>query len=149
MKTFLRLNLCLALLALLLAAAGCDNLEKGTRIKPLEQSKFFADGQASRLPPALAVAQGDLRIDTVLFTGRNPEGTMADLMPFPVNEAMLARGKQQFLAICANCHGPDGYGKGIIVRRGFPSPPSYHDEKLLKAPVGPLYDVIANGYGAM
>ncbi len=146
MKAFLRLNTLMGLLALL---TGCDNLEKGTRLKPLEESKFFADGQSSRLPPAHSVAQSDLRIDTVLFTGRNPDGTMAGLMPFPVNEAMLARGKQQFLAICANCHGPDGYGKGIIVRRGFPSPPSYHEEKLLKAPVGHLYDVIANGYGAM
>ena len=35
------------------------------------------------------------------------------------------------------------------MRRGFPSPPSYHDERLRNAPVGHLYDVIANGYGAM
>ena len=70
-------------------------------------------------------------------------------MPWPVNESVLARGRVQFMAICANCHGEDGYGRGIVVRRGFPQPPSYHEEKLRNAPVGHLYDVIANGYGAM
>ena len=43
----------------------------------------------------------------------------------------------------------EGYGQGIVVRRGFPSPPSYYEPRLLAAPVGHLYDVIANGYGAM
>ena len=35
------------------------------------------------------------------------------------------------------------------MRRGFPSPPSYHEERLREAPVGHLYDVITNGYGVM
>ena len=69
--------------------------------------------------------------------------------PGPSTQAVLARGRTVFLAICANCHGPDGYGQGIVARRGFPSPPSYHEARLLNAPVGHLYDVIANGYGAM
>ena len=129
--------------------AGCDNLKTGTKIKPLTESKFFADGQSSRQPPAHSIAQGNLRIDTLYFAGRNPDGTLATQMPWPVNPAVLARGRTQFMAICANCHGVDGYGQGIIVRRGFPSPPSYHEPRLLQAPVGHLYDVIANGYGAM
>ena len=141
-----RLAVCLPLLSWL---AGCDNLAKGTKIKPLEESKFFSDGQSSRHPPTHAVAQGQLRVDTLLFTGRNPDGTMATEMPWPVNAAVLARGQQQFLSICANCHGPDGEGRGIIVRRGFPAPPTYHQDRLRQAPVGHLYDVITNGYGAM
>ncbi len=132
-----------------LLLAGCDNLKSGTKIKPLTQSKFFSDGQSSRQPPVHSIAYDDLRIDTLLFAGRNPDGTLATQMPWPVNDRVLARGQVQFLAICANCHGADGYGQGIIVRRGFPSPPSYHDERLRNAPVGHLYDVITNGYGAM
>ena len=129
--------------------AGCDNLKSGTKIKPLTESKFFSDGQSSRQPPAHSVAYEDLRVDTLLFNGRNPDGTLATEMPWPVNERVLARGRVQFMAICANCHGEDGYGQGIVVRRGFPQPPSYHEERLRNAPVGHLYDVIANGYGAM
>jgi hypothetical protein len=37
----------------------------------------------------------------------------------------------------------------MIVRRGFKQPPSYHIDRLRNAPVGHLYDVITNGYGAM
>ena len=132
-----------------LSLTACDNLKTGTKIKPLTEDKFFPDNQSSRQPPAHSIAQGNLRIDTVEFNGRNPDGTLTTQMPWPVNEAVLARGRTVFLAICANCHGPDGYGQGIVARRGFPSPPSYHETRLLKAPVGHLYDVIANGYGAM
>ena len=132
-----------------LSLTGCDNLKSGTKIKPLTESKFFSDGQSSRQPPAHSVAYEDLRVDTLLFAGRNPDGTLATQMPWPVNDRVLARGRVEFMAICANCHGADGYGQGIVVRRGFPSPPSYHDPRLLAAPVGHLYDVIANGYGAM
>ena len=37
----------------------------------------------------------------------------------------------------------------MIVRRGFPQPPSYHIDRLRRAPVGHIYDVITNGYGVM
>ena len=30
---------------------GCDRLAHGTKINPLDQSEFFADGQSSRHPP--------------------------------------------------------------------------------------------------
>ena len=132
-----------------LALGGCDNLKTGTKIKPLTESKFFTDGQSSRHPPAHSIAQDGLRIDTVLFAGRNPDGSLTTQMPWPVNDAVLARGRQQYLVICANCHGADGYGSGIIVRRGFPSPPSYHQDRLREAPVGHFFDVISNGYGVM
>ena len=142
---------CALVLACLLGftLAGCDNLKSGTKIKPLTESKFFTDGQSSRHPPAHSVAEEDLRVDALLFSGRNADGTLATEMPWPVNDAVLARGRTVFLAICSNCHGPDGYGQGIVARRGFPSPPSYHEARLRQAPVGHLYDVIANGYGAM
>jgi mono/diheme cytochrome c family protein len=135
--------------AVCLPLTGCDNLAKGTKIMPLTQSKFFTDGQSSRQPPAHSIAQSNLRIDTLLYTGRNPDGTLATQMPWPVDATVLARGQQQYLITCANCHGPDGYGQGLIVRRGFPAPPSYHDKMLLDAPVGHFFDVITNGHGAM
>ena len=132
-----------------LLTAGCDRLAQGTKIQPLEESQFFADGQSSRQPPAHSIAQNGLRLDTLLYACRNPDGTPATEFPWPVNATVLARGQQQYLAICANCHGPDGYGQGIIVRRGFPAPPSYHQPQLMQAPVGHLYEVITHGYGAM
>jgi hypothetical protein len=37
----------------------------------------------------------------------------------------------------------------MIVRRGFRKPPSFHDERLRNAPVGYIFDVETNGFGAM
>ena len=37
----------------------------------------------------------------------------------------------------------------MVVLRGFRQPPSYHDERLVNAPIGHFFDVITNGYGSM
>jgi mono/diheme cytochrome c family protein len=37
----------------------------------------------------------------------------------------------------------------MIVRRGFPQPPTYHDDRLRNAPVGHFFDVMTNGWGRM
>ena len=37
----------------------------------------------------------------------------------------------------------------MIVQRGFLAPPSYHSDRLRKAPLGHFFDVITNGYGNM
>ena len=67
----------------------------------------------------------------------------------PVTLALLERGRQRFDIYCSVCHGLAGYGDGQIVQRGFPAPPSYHIDRLRKAPNQHFYDVITHGYGAM
>ena len=37
----------------------------------------------------------------------------------------------------------------MVVRRGFPQPPTYHDDRLRNAPVGHFFDVMTNGWGKM
>jgi hypothetical protein len=37
----------------------------------------------------------------------------------------------------------------MVVRRGYRRPPSFHIDRLRQAPVGYLFDVITNGFGAM
>jgi mono/diheme cytochrome c family protein len=63
--------------------------------------------------------------------------------------ALLERGRQRFDIYCAPCHSKVGDGRGMIVERGFPQPPSYYIERLEKAPNQHFCDVITNGYGAM
>ena len=58
-------------------------------------------------------------------------------------------GRERFDIYCAVCHGRTGEGNGMIVQRGFPSPPSYHIDRLRNAPPGYIYNVITNGYGVM
>jgi hypothetical protein len=37
----------------------------------------------------------------------------------------------------------------MVPQRGFRHPPSYHDERLRKAPLGYFFQVITEGFGAM
>jgi mono/diheme cytochrome c family protein len=69
--------------------------------------------------------------------------------PFPVTKEVLDRGQERYQIYCSMCHGLTGYGDGMIVRRGFRRPPSYHDDRLRNEPVGHFFDVITNGWGAM
>ena len=76
-------------------------------------------------------------------------GQDAARFPFPVTREVLDRGRDRFEIFCAPCHGRTGYGDGMIVRRGFVPPPSFHTDALRQAPVGHLFDVATNGLGAM
>lgn len=118
------------------------------RFKPLAQSDFYSDLRSARPPVEGTVAQGQLHEDTYFYTGKignNP----GDYMPFPVTEQVLARGRERYNIYCAPCHSRLGDGNGMIVQRGFKRPPSYHDERLRKAPLGYFFDVMTNGFGAM
>jgi mono/diheme cytochrome c family protein len=76
-------------------------------------------------------------------------GAEVDKFPFPITKEVLLRGQERFDIYCAPCHGRTGYGDGMVVRRGFSIPPSYHQARLRQAPVGHFFDVITNGFGAM
>jgi mono/diheme cytochrome c family protein len=118
------------------------------RFKPLRESDFFSDLRSARLHVQGTVARGQLHEDSYFYTGKlgnNP----GDYMPFPVTEEVLARGQQRFNIYCAPCHSRLGDGNGMIPQRGFRRPPSYHDERLRKAPLGYFFDVMTNGFGAM
>jgi mono/diheme cytochrome c family protein len=118
------------------------------RYEPLEASAFFRDGQASRPIVEGTVARGQLREDEHLYTGK-VGGQPAETFPFAVTRPMIDRGQQRYDIYCAPCHDRVGNGVGMIVRRGYRQPPSLHIDRLRQAPPGHLYDVIANGFGAM
>lgn len=118
--------------------AGCDvSMTEQRKLKTYEPSSIWPDGTSARPLPDNVVAQGDLARDDVATN------------PPPVTAQLLERGRDRFDIFCAPCHGLDGYADGIIVKRGFPRPPSYHISRLLAAPAKHFYDVITNGYGVM
>jgi mono/diheme cytochrome c family protein len=133
---------------LLLLFAGCNDMDKQPKFKPLDPSSFFSDGRSARMPVPDTVARGQLYLDDALYTGK-VNGKDVVTFPFPVTAAVLARGRERFDIFCAVCHGRTGDGQGMIVKRGFPAPPSYLNERLEKAAVGHFFDVMTNGYGKM
>ena len=72
-----------------------------------------------------------------------------DTFPFPVTEEVINRGQERYTIFCSMCHGLTGYGDGMVVRRGYKRPTSYHDERLRGERIGHFYDVITNGWGSM
>jgi mono/diheme cytochrome c family protein len=77
------------------------------------------------------------------------EADDADTFPFAVTEDVVRRGKERYEIFCSMCHGPVGEGDGMIVRRGYRQPPSYHEDRLRQARVGYFFRVMTEGYGAM
>jgi mono/diheme cytochrome c family protein len=119
------------------------------RLEPYEASGFFADGAGSRVPPKGTVARGFLRQDRLFYTGQTAEGQLSAELPFPVTRQVLRRGQQRFDIFCSPCHDRLGTGRGMIVRRGFKQPPSLHEERVRRSPVGYYFDVMTNGFATM
>jgi len=141
------------------------------RYKAYKKSEFFADNRASRDVPEGTVARGFLKENKAFYTGKidNPNANVQvetttnaqgntivtsfpndiDEFPLPVTKELIDRGENRFNIYCIVCHGPTGNGDGMVVRRGFSPPPTYHDDRLRNAPVGHFFDVMTNGWGKM
>ncbi len=164
----------LLLTAFCLLAAGCGvrfDMQDQPRYKVYKKSDFFSDGLSSRDLPEGTVARGLLKENKALHTGKidNPNPNVQvetttnaagntlvssfpnaiDEFPVPVTKELVDRGQDRYNIYCSVCHGPVGAGDGMIVRRGFSPPPTYHDDRLRNAPIGHFFDVITNGWGKM
>ena len=138
----------LFLIVIALGGAACGNMKDQRNLRPGEPSAYFHDGLSSRDAPAHTLARGQPSPGDPRETGfRN--GVPLAHNPEALTAALLARGQERFNIHCAACHGEDGYGTGIVVRRGFPPPSSLHDNRLRGAADGQLFDAITRGYGTM
>ena len=123
----------IAIACLTVTLAACDNMANQPNLRGFSVP-YGSDVRWPLKPPEHTIAR-----DEPLYPPSPP----------PVTMALLQRGQQRFNINCAPCHGRDGDGRGIIVQRGFPKPPSYNSEKLRKATNQHFYDVITHGYGVM
>ena len=138
----------LALLAVLVLAGCRQDMQDQPRFKPLAKSDFYPDLRSARPPVEGTVARGEFHEDSYFYTGKMGDSP-GDYMPFAVTQADLDRGRERFNIYCAPCHSRTGDGNGMIPQRGFRHPPTYHDERLRKAPLGYFFHVITEGFGAM
>jgi hypothetical protein len=174
-------------LLLLGMLAGCEQkMAVQPSCRPLEPSRFFADGRASRPLVSGTVPRNAASINPALNSGRKDPTASANIadsyalvpgqshlsqgirpdefvaeFPFPITLEVLNRGQERYTIYCAICHDGSGTGNGKIVQRGFTRPPSYltdnsrqlahsgYQVPLREVPVGYLFDVATNGFGAM
>jgi mono/diheme cytochrome c family protein len=125
------------LVPLALTGCGDHSMSRQNRYSTFSKSALFRNGTEAQPLPRGTVAQGDITRSQEITT------------PPAVDKALLARGQERYDIYCSPCHGLSGHGDGMIVRRGFPTPPSYHSARLRAADAQHFFDVITNGYGAM
>src|ERR1041384_2060845 len=167
---------CLLLSAYCLLFSGCRrDMQDQPKAIAYRENSFFKDGTGSRPLVEGTVPRGYLREDRAFYFGKKataqatPQSPQTpptqasansqaglypddvDTIPMRLTKADLDRGQERFNIYCSVCHGATGYGDGMIARRGFnrPSPANYHQDRLRQAPVGHLFDVMTNGWGAM
>ena len=82
---------CLSAIGILLTGCRLD-MHVQPKYLPYEATEFFGDGRSERLPVSGTVARGHLRLDELLYTGKE-NGALADKFPFPITRADLERGR--------------------------------------------------------
>lgn len=136
--------------ALLVLAAGCrQGMFNQEKYKPLAASEIFPDGTSARPLPEHTVARGFLEADRTYYTGLDADLQPVAKLPVPLTRKLLERGRERFNIFCSPCHGETGDGDGMIVRRGYKRPPSYHIARLRAMPVGYFFTVASDGLGQM
>ncbi|HEX5237630.1 MAG TPA: cytochrome c [Sphingomicrobium sp.] len=126
------------LIAILMLAGCHQSLTMSDQPKGAEweRTTLFRNGRVLQAPPPGSVARED---DTGDVLKEKP----------PMTLALVQRGRERFNIFCSECHGYTGEGDGMVVQRGFPHPPNFHDPRLVAAPDQHFVDVITNGHGVM
>lgn len=148
-RSLARASAAVLMVASLAGAAACrQDMHDTPRYKPLQESDIYADKRSSRPIIAGTVARGFLREDDVFYTGMQA-GAPVERIPMPLTLAVVDRGRERYNIYCAPCHGIAGDGDGMIVKRGYKQPTSYHDARLRNERAGYFFDVMTRGFGQM
>jgi len=154
----------IAMAILIALIVGCtQEMANQPRYNSLAPSTAFSNGASARHPVIGTIARGQLQLDDTFFIGKVQNQFVTELPDRALKGTtmtdLLTRGQQRFDAFCSHCHGQVGGGVGgdelmqdlvgMVVKRGFPSPPTFHQERLRELPIGYFFDVITNGFGRM
>jgi mono/diheme cytochrome c family protein len=130
-----------------------QDMDNQIKFKTQKVNPVFADKRAMRQPVAGTVAQGFEHADPHYYEGR-VDGDYARSFPgnVDVTESLIKRGQQRYEIFCAPCHGVTGVGNGMVSQRAeqlqegtWVPPLSYHDDTVLRRPVGHIFNTITNG----
>ncbi len=166
----------LRLVAASLMLTGCtQEMMNQRRVESQEATVVFTDSAASRPLPehtvrASASARANIAVnqrqpsrqwldqkneadDEGYLSGRI-DGKLVNAIPPRVLKnldyrQLIDRGRDRFNISCVPCHDLTGSGNGMVPRRGFKFPPSYHTDRLRSQPLGYFFSVATQGHGQM
>ncbi|MCS7176594.1 MAG: cytochrome c [Candidatus Kapabacteria bacterium] len=125
-----------------------SDMDDQFRVDPLEASRFFADRSSFRIPPEHTVPR-----DARSYPLGQADVTKAEELfpqaPFPVNDYVLAYGRNRYDIFCSPCHGVDGKGNGPVVQRGFVAPPDLTRPQAQAYSDARIFHVISAGQNIM
>lgn len=131
------------------------NMYDQPRFNMQSETTLFDDGRTMRPAVEGTISRED-EIDPQIARGRleDESGYVLSIPDEVVTrtggmQSLTTRGQDRYNIYCAPCHSLTGDGKGEIVKRGMLPPPTYHQERLRKAPDGQIYATIENGKGNM
>lgn len=132
-----------------------DDMDHQYKFKAQTENWFFKDRTAMRHWPEGTVAQEDPPVlQTPYLTGKNENGAFVTALPEGVRatQATMHRGQERFGVYCAPCHGPAGYGDGLVAQRAeslqqgtWVQPSSLHDERVRQLAHGDVFNTITHG----
>jgi len=146
---------------LVLGAVACNEYGIPAGPSPHREFNFLDMGDQ----PKMKAQRGDLRGGPSFLT---PPGAIPqDFEPYPYkgqpdragvelnnplsegDAKMLERGKLMFERYCVPCHDATGAGKGLVIEKGFPAPPSLMTQKVRDWSDGRIFHVITDGQNIM
>ena len=121
------------------------NMDDQPKYEAMEESKFFPDKSTMRMPIEGTVARGHLNKNTAYYQGKTASGKLIKKMPVKLSKQLLERGQKRYDIYCTPCHGMTGAGQGIVIKKGFLPPPSFHIDRLRDIEDGHIFEVISIG----
>jgi mono/diheme cytochrome c family protein len=133
------------------------------KVKDQQPSAFFADGNSARVPIPGTVAM-EMPAPSTPEEGYWSTGKWDDSHwggGIPVHEARdggrvlavdaenMARGRERYNISCSACHGAAGDGHGVVTKYGLAGVADFHDQRLIQASDGDIFNTISNGKGQM
>ncbi len=125
-----------------------NEMDQQQKLKPQQESSFFADGRGARMPIPGTVHTGKPVDNEYALTGAM--GTQwGDGIPIPVTRELMQRGQERYNINCAVCHGAHGDGQGITTKYGLIGVANLLQNNYQKMADGEIFNTIGNGKGQM
>lgn len=127
------------------------NMYHQPRYNMQSESEFFSDKRTMRPKIEGTVGRGQI-VDPKIGEGRL-EDNSGYVLTIPEEvirgaggmDPLTARGKERYGIYCVPCHGGTGAGDGLVIKRGMLAPPTFHQDRLRRAPDGQIFATITNG----
>ena len=131
------------------------NMYEHIAFDPDQANPNFKDHKTAQVPPAGTIPIGFTKFDYP-NTKEGYERAGAEVKnPLPYTSSNLEEGRVLFISFCSPCHGKQGQGDGLVVKHGFPPPPSYSKDQSSRGGAmkdltdGKIYHTITYGVNAM